>query len=536
MDAHEQFLPRPRPYVRPAHVATAVFAVLLGTFVEYVQGDGDVNVRPASCAGTWYPGEGEALEKQVDELLAKAPACAASDKPVAVISPHAGYRWAGPVMASGFRCLQGHTYKRVVVLAFSHSYPKPYKGVEVTGELTAYETPLGLVPIDRDACDQLLKHRLFQSNPAVDRKEHSLENLLPFLQRALEEFRLVPLLVGQISEMSEDEYTEAAKAIIPLLDSDTLLVASSDFTHYGAYFDYVPFKDNVPAELKELADKAAAPIQKCDFDGFAGHLDKTGDTICGRGPIKLLLRILSMLGRADGLRTGVEFFGRISGDWSRSVTYQSIVFTRRTGTAESPQRKEAQESILLPRRSSTLDSSERKELLKLARQTVTAYLEGKKLPDVDASKLSPKLTADGACFVTLQNHGQLRGCIGNMEAMGPLYEAVIRNAVSACRDHRFVQNPVTSKELSEIDIEISYLTPMKRVADVNEIIVGRHGLLIAMGPRRGVLLPQVAYERGWTRDEFLTQTCRKAGLPLTSWKEPEAQIFSFEAEVFGEHE
>jgi AmmeMemoRadiSam system protein A len=121
-----------------------------------------------------------------------------------------------------------------------------------------------------------------------------------------------------------------------------------------------------------------------------------------------------------------------------------------------------------------------------------------------------------------------------MIADGPLYRSVIRNAVSACQDRRFVSNPVTAEELDELHIEISYLTPMKRVRDTKEIIVGRHGLLISLSERRGVLLPQVAYQRGWTRGEFLAQTCRKAGLPLDAWKRPEAEIRSFEAEVFGE--
>ena len=108
--------------------------------------------------------------------------------------------------------------------------------------------------------------------------------------------------------------------------------------------------------------------------------------------------------------------------------------------------------------------------------------------------------------------------------------------MSACRDSRFVYNPVKADELEELDIEISYLTPMKRVKETDEIVVGRHGLLMSMGGRRGVLLPQVAYERGWTREEFLGQTCRKAGLPLDAWKRAEAEIYSFEAEVFGERE
>jgi AmmeMemoRadiSam system protein A len=200
-------------------------------------------------------------------------------------------------------------------------------------------------------------------------------------------------------------------------------------------------------------------------------------------------------------------------DWTNSVTYQSFVFTARTGT---------------------LNREDRDRLLPLARLAVKGQLDGKEQPRVETDKLPEKLRADGACFVTLENHGRLRGCIGNMVADGPLYQSVMRNAVSACQDFRFRDDPVTAAEFDQLDIEISYLTPMKRVQKTEEIIVGRHGLMISLGPRRGVLLPQVAARRGWTRAEFLSQTCRKAGLPPEAWKQPEAEIYSFEAEVFGE--
>ncbi len=502
-----------RPHrILPALTITAAFVAILGMFAGLARGDNDVNIRPASCAGSWYPGDAEALAKQVDELLGKIAAPAVPEKPIAIISPHAGYRYSAPVAATGYRCLRGHTYKRVIILAFSHRHAGRYRGVDVPRELTAYRTPLGDVPIDRKVCDQLLGADLFDSHPGIDQGEHSLELQLPFLQSVLDDFTLVPLLVGR---MEPEDYAVAAKSILPWVDADTLLVASTDFTHFGKQFDYVPFKDNLPEKLRELADQAAAPILVGDYDGFVQHLAKTRDTICGRGPVTLLLRILSMRGGAQGTRAGFDLSGNIVNDWNSSVTYQSIVFTRPRGT---------------------LGESEQKTLLELARDTVTAYLNGKKVPEPEPGKLSPKLAADGACFVTLQNHGRLRGCIGNMQAAGPLYEAVIRNAVSACRDYRFAQDPVTAKELAEIDVEISFLTPMKLVASTDDIIVGRHGLWIVMGPRRGVLLPQVAYERGWTREQFLEQTCRKAGLPLDAWKKPEAQIYSFTAEVFGEHE
>ena len=497
-----------------AHRSSPVVVVLatLAPFLACVpaSGAGDPTVRPAYCAGSWYPAEAERLAKQVDDLVARASPPSITGKPVAVISPHAGYRFSAPTAAAGYACLRGHTYNRVIVLAFSHRGAGRYSGVDVPSELTAYQTPLGPVPIERKVCDDLLGKAGFSSHPGIDRGEHSLELQLPLLQRVLGEFRLVPLLVGR---MSDRQYAEAAGAIIPWLDENTVLVASTDFTHYGASFGYLPFSEDVPDRLGELADQAAVPIVRCDFDGFVDHLAKTGDTICGRGPVTLLLRILSMQGGAQGLRTALDTSGNITGEWTSSVTYQSFVFTRRPGTLGEP---------------------ERVQLLGLARQTVAAHLRGEPAPKVEAADLPAALRNDGACFVTLQNHGRLRGCIGNKRAVGPLYQAVIHNAIAACGDRRFVNNPVTVPELDQLDIEISYLTPLKRVVNTDDIIVGRHGLWIALGNREGVLLPQVAYERGWTRAEFLGQVCRKARLPADAWKQPGVVIHTFEAEVFGE--
>ena len=472
----------------------------------------DAQVRPAEFAGSWYPGQPAALTEQIDGLFERATPPKIAGKPVAVIAPHAGYRYSAPVASAGYACLRGQTYKRVIVLAFSHAKGGTYEGVDVPRELTAYATPLGNVPIDREACDRLLAHPLFSSNPEIGRGEHSLELQLPFLQRALKDFKLVPLLVGR---MSDAHCAQVAQAILPLVDEDTLLVVSSDFTHFGRRYGFRPPADNVPAKIGELAGQAANSINACDYDGFVAHLAKTQDTICGRGPIRLLLRILSMQGGAQGVRAAFDTSGQMTGDWSNSVTYQSFVFTRRPGT---------------------LSEQERTELLRIARQTITAFLNGEEQAKVDAAKLPAALRADGGCFVTLENHGRLRGCIGNTTASGPLYEAVVRNAISACRDRRFVNNPVTAEELGDLHIEISYLTPMRKIESPGEIVVGRHGLLISLLGQRGILLPQVAYERGWTREEFLAQTCRKAGLPLDAWKRALAQVYSFEAEVFGEPE
>jgi len=473
-----------------------LFLILAATFLALACAEAetpDENTRRPCCAGSWYPGNAEELAKVVDGLLKEASPPKIDGKPLALISPHAGYRFSAPVAAAGYRALEGHSYKRVIVMAFSHRYAGSYGGVDVPKELTAYETPLGPVPIDREACDELLKSKMFSSHQGIDREEHSLELQLPFLQRALGEFHLVPLLVGK---MSLSDYAKAAEALLPLVDEDTLLVVSSDFTHFGSNYGYRPFREDVPSNLQKLADQAFVPLESADFDGFAEHLEETKDTICGSGPILFLLRTLAMRGGATGVRASVDTSGRMLGDWGNSVTYQSVVFVPRSGT---------------------LSHEERASLLRLARTAVTAHLNGKDSIPLDPSVLPERLRGEGASFVTLLNRGNLRGCIGNMVAKGPLWESVVQNTVAASQDYRFQRNPITSRELNEIEIEVSYLTPLKQIQP-QDVVVGRDGLLVSWGRYRGVLLPQVAYERGWLRKEYLDQVCVKAGAPPGTWK------------------
>ncbi len=281
-------------------------------------GTAEPKVRPAYCAGQWYPESEAELARQVDDLLARASPPTSGVRPLALIVPHAGYRFSAPVAAEGYRWLQGHQYRRVIVLAFSHSSAGLYNGVDVPEDLSAYRTPLGEVPIDREVCDSLLKSPGVAAHPGMDRDEHSLELQLPFLQRTVREFRLVPSLIGR---MSTSDYATAADAILRCVDEGTLLVASSDFTHFGPQYRYTPFDGDVPSKLRELADQAAAPILNGEFDGFLDHRAKTKDTICGRGPIAMLLRVLSMHASFAAVRAGSYTSGRMMNDWTNSVQF-----------------------------------------------------------------------------------------------------------------------------------------------------------------------------------------------------------------------
>lgn len=181
----------------------------------------------------------------------------------------------------------------------------------------------------------------------------------------------------------------------------------------------------------------------------------------------------------------------------------------------------------------SLSLEDKKTLMKIARQTVEACVQNRNVPDfpVESSVLKEKRGA----FVTLRVHGQLRGCIGYTIPIKPLYQTVAEVAEAAAqRDPRFP--PVRSAELPNIEYEISALTPLRPISDVSEIQVGVHGIMITKGFHQGLLLPQVATEAGWDREQFLRHTCRKAGLPDNAWQDPDTEIKIFAAEIFEEHE
>jgi AmmeMemoRadiSam system protein A len=186
----------------------------------------------------------------------------------------------------------------------------------------------------------------------------------------------------------------------------------------------------------------------------------------------------------------------------------------------------------------TLTKAQQRTLLELARAQIGQFVRTKGRVNIppDDPRLDDTLRADGAVFVTLKNRGRLRGCIGTIIAHEPLYESVLDNAVQACQDPRFHMDPITPEELDAVDIEISVLGPLRRVQSPDEVVVGRDGLLLTLGPCRGVFLPQVPGEQGWDREAYLQNIGRKAGVGVDAYKDPRAVLETFTAQVFGERE
>ncbi|MFH1529305.1 MAG: AmmeMemoRadiSam system protein B [Pseudomonadota bacterium] len=465
-------------------------------------------VRGSVLAGTWYPGDGTALAALVDGLLdgASAPP---EGHPIALIAPHAGLRYSGAIAGQAYGALRGRTYGRVFVIGPSHRVA--FHGVSVP-DFTHYETPLGRVPVDREAVALLRTHPLFVDHEDAHAEEHSVEIQLPFLQRALEGTRwtFVPLVAGR---MSPEEAADAGAWLRSVMGPGDLLVASSDFTHWGQGFDYAGPPGaafgprEAPARLPALMEDAWTAIRSGEPDRFWDHKRSTGDSICGFLPIVLLLQAVPS--DAKYHRRATDTSGALTGDWSRSVSYLAAQVNGLwpySGVGLGPELGVSDE--------------EQGALLRLARGTVEAWVRERARPTPEelGVALTPRLRANSGVFVTLKKAGQLRGCVGTIPPARPLFQGVLDNAVNAAtRDRRFP--PVDPSELDEIEIEVSVLTPPVPVEGPWDVILGKHGVWIEKQGRSAVFLPQVAPEQGWTLPETLARLSLKANLAEDAWKE-----------------
>ena len=481
---------------------------------------GAAGVRPPAVAGSWYPGDADALRALVGSMLAAVPAASPRGHLRALVVPHAGILYSGQTAAHGYARVRGSDFDRIVVLSPSHR--APLRGAAVDPS-TQYETPLGCMPVDLEAIETLAAHPEFERDSRPFGSEHAIEMQLPFLQVVAPDARLVPVLVG---ELRGEEFRAAAAALQPLFDARTLVVVSSDFVHYGAPYGYVPFTDRVPERIRELDEEAIHALEARDAARFQRHLQQTGATICGRRPLGVLLELLrpGWVGDLCAYTTS----GEITGDWTMSVSYACLAF-HDAGSEVGPDAGEHGDVV------PNLSPGERQALLFAARQALESLFAPPELAQRIASvERTPLLEAPSAAFVSLHRRrdGRLRGCIGTLLARRPLLETVTDNARAAAeRDPRFPA--LRAEELEDLELEISVLGPLVRVTDPEEIVVGRDGVVVTSGLQRGVLLPQVATDQRWGREQFLEGVCRKAGLDPGAWKKG-ATLERFAAVVFGE--
>ena len=500
-------------------------------------------IRPPAVAGQFYPGSPSELAKTIAGQFYAAPKPTISGKPLVIISPHAGYVYSGPIAARGYKILEGEEYSTVIVISPSHTVG--FDGVSAFAG-KAYSTPFGQIPINRELTESIVSgSEIIKLSDAGhlaggQRSEHALEVQLPFLQTALRNFTLVALVMGdqdyQTCEALGNAIADAIKG-----DDDVLIVASSDLSH---------FHDSKTAGRLDsvLIDK----VRHFDYSGLSRDLASRKTEACGGGPIVAAMIAAEKLGANSVEITGYGDSGDASGDKSSVVGYLSALIYK-SNNSEVYNLDEASPGHALGAASSGhalgaadqeqihdspasgvqfgLSADDKRALLTIARQSINSRLNDEEM--VFPSDFSDPLSEKRGAFVTLSQDGALRGCIGTFVTDDPLYTTIARMAREAAfSDPRFP--PVAKEELELLDIEISVLTPMKRISDPESVEVGRDGLYVRRGMYSGVLLPQVPVEYGWDRNRFLEQTCLKAGLPPDAWKGGRTELYVFQAEIFGE--
>ena len=468
-------------------------------------------VRQPGVAGSFYPADPKALTAMIDDMLAHASLSQPPiDDPIlAVVAPHAGYQYSGPVAAYTYAALKGRKFSRVVVIAPSHFEAFDFTSV-YDGD--AYATPLGSVRVDKAFAAQLAKMsptiQLSSRGhtPTKEGAEHAIEVELPWLQRVLGDFALVPIVMG---DQSYENSRALGVALAKLIQGqDTLILASSDLSHYHPYDEAV-----------KIDHKTLNALQEWDYFSMSQNFQQRVWEACGGAPIVAAMIAAERMGANEARVLKYANTGDVTGDHSRVVGYSADVFLKTPGGK-------------LIKRPFSLNVHERSELLALARKSVEHAVREGKLYEADASS-SELLNQERGAFVTLKEAGELRGCIGYTSSLKPLYLTVRDTATyAALRDPRF--SPVSASELPKLEYEISVLSPLRRVLDVRQIKVGQHGLLMKDDTHEGILLPQVPVEEKWDRQKFLEETCAKAGMRAGCWKDESTDIFQFTAVVFGD--
>jgi AmmeMemoRadiSam system protein B/AmmeMemoRadiSam system protein A len=459
------------------------------------------SVKLAQVAGQFYPADSGELRQLIDNYLQSATVQRLAP-PQAIIVPHAGLEYSGATAARAFKQLVGWQYDRVVLIGPSHH--QYFNGAAVLDD-DYYQTPLGNVKIAALNKD-LANEALFAVRPEVFDGEHSLEIELPFLQTALDDFELIPIIVG--GDNSYEELQTIAQTVRRLLTENSLLVVSSDFLHYGPNYNYVPFIDNQAENIRQIDTRALSYILNHDGRGFYDYLHDSEATIDGLSVIPLATEIF-----ADSLvvQLGYETSGNLLDDYTNSVSYAALAFY--------------QESSL------DFTGQEQEYLLTLARQALTAAVSGTSVPEISQEEVAKRLLVKQGVFVTLKKAGQLRGCIGYISPYENIAQAVINNAQSAAlHDYRF--SPVTAEELSAIQIEISILSVPELLVDHAALRPGIDGLVLQLGEKQATYLPQV----GDLPDqaEFLGSLSLKAGFAEDAWQDSAAVWYTYQAFHFSE--
>ncbi|MEA3398589.1 MAG: AmmeMemoRadiSam system protein B [Patescibacteria group bacterium] len=479
------------------------------------------NIRQAAVAGQFYPEEAGVLEQAVKGYIKDAGASVHlgvhfNFVPKAIIVPHAGYDFSGPIAAHSYQQLEGITAGTVILLCNSHQ--AYFSGVAID-ETRAWETPLGQIEVDRASADKLVKaNDRIKYNGNAHVSDHVLEAQLPFLQVVLDnKFKILPILFGN---SDSDDYKILANALANILDKNDIIVASTDLSHYPAYADANKIDKKT---LEMIVDGDIEKLEKYIEEIKASGVENEQTVCCGIDGVKTVMELADIFSwkKAEVLHYA-NSGDAVIGDKKAVVGYGAAVF----GKEDDFRRKDEVQNR------NKLDDEQKKELLKIARETIEEFVLNNRIKEFDIQ--DERLNWKEGAFVTLYLNNRLRGCIGQIIPSGePLWKIVRDMAIAAAsEDPRF--NPVDAEELKKAEYEISVLSAPEKIDNWGKIELGKHGVIVKKGFRSGVFLPQVADETGWDLEKFLQELCsQKAGLPADCYRDdPEIELQVFTAQVF----
>lgn len=452
-------------------------------------------------AGSFYPADKETLTKELQSDFDNAKEFPKKEIN-AIIVPHAGYVFSAQVAATAYKTLHKN-YKNIFILGSSHHIN--FNGISIY-DAGDYITPLGKVKVNKSIVTKLIKDNDFITyKKEAHTKEHTIEVQLPFLQTLYgDSLQIVPILMAT-SELNTIQAT--AKVLLPYFTSENLFVISSDLSHYPNYDDAKVVDGRL---LDALTTNSTQNLVEAIIKNENSKTVNLQTSACGWSSLLTLLYLTQSRPYTYELLEYKNSGDTKYGDHDRVVGYGAL--------------RVYKEDVVL------LDDKEKKELKEIAKLALYESVLHDKRLEVDATKLPHIFKEDLGAFVTLKKDGQLRGCIGRFEPHEALFKVIIEMTIAASRhDARFT--PVTQDELENIEIEISVLTPRKKIDSLQDIVIGKHGIYIQYGSKSGTYLPQVATDMHWSVEEFVKSCCQeKAGIDANDCKN--ANIYTYEAIVF----
>ncbi len=507
-------------------------------------------IQASVLSDTWYAHDPKRLTDELNNYFALAEKHFAlnadNTSPVqALVVPHAAYYYSGLCAATAYQSLlkpspgrfsfgtrKNTSINRVIILAPNHTMF--HQGIALP-YCNVFETVLGKVAVDTDAIKQLSKTAPFVVSGEAYLHEHAIEMQLPFLQTTIDKFNIVPLIIGHLTP---EQRVAATRALHDLIDDKTVLIVSSDFTHFGQSYGFQPFLKHTQLNIRKIDSFALQALSIPSLAAFEEVLQTTKTTVCGQEPLRLLLTLFDTKTYAD-----------IHAETSCYYTSAQITMARNKlsneinikGLYSVPDDKQAEQSVsyagIIYRKTAppetttfSFNAFEKTALLASARATIENHFLDQPIPESLLYPLiTPAFEQNPGVFVSLkiQPEERLRGCIGHVTTEAPLYKSVHDLSLAAAfRDNRFL--PLAPGEFSDVTIELSLLTPPRPITSSEEIVLGKHGIILEKRDRNSkvlgaaLFLPGVAREYKWTLEETLTELSMKAGLLPNSWREDTA--------------